>query len=345
MEISTPETRFRTVFHICESKSLRLCELLRAHPTVSCARLVKTDLVLIESTLSTTAWMRYIQSCFLHRHVTRVYRVDGSVDDKTRITEMVVERNNESLVYRVQAYPKAMEEFAKESFPLTIELHPKNFTEVLHLVRITDRQIFYGFQPREEFYHQETPKVDSSLTICRAASKLEEIIERDMISIEKSFKALDIGASPGGWTNILSHHASMVVAVDPADLDPSVLKENVLHVPKKLEECTSELSTHGPFDVVVCDANREPTRFAQWLVLVCPFIQDGGKVVMTLKMQSIFKTNKSGTMTVDQKKLDSVIGLFEEILEDIQITWLFANTTHERTLVGRKKGLKSMNVD
>ena len=70
----------------------------------------------------------------------------------------------------------------------------------------------------------------------RAETKLREILARFEISLPADARALDIGASPGGWTKVLAEHATEVVAVDPGMLDPSVTAlPNVRHLVMRSE--------------------------------------------------------------------------------------------------------------
>lgn len=48
--------------------------------------------------------------------------------------------------------------------------------------------------------------------------------------------ALDIGASPGGWTAFLAEKFDKVIAVDPGALDETVLaRPNVTHIKSRLD--------------------------------------------------------------------------------------------------------------
>lgn len=52
----------------------------------------------------------------------------------------------------------------------------------------------------------------------------------------REWTVLDIGAAPGGWTSFLSNQVKKVIAVDPAEMDPIVLKnENVIQLKKNFE--------------------------------------------------------------------------------------------------------------
>jgi hypothetical protein len=69
---------------------------------------------------------------------------------------------------------------------------------------------------------------------------------------------LDLGASPGGWTQVLVHKFGIekVAAVDPGLLAKRITNlPGVTHVHSQMETAGAELKSHGPYSVVVCDAS------------------------------------------------------------------------------------------
>lgn len=75
---------------------------------------------------------------------------------------------------------------------------------------------------------------------------------------QRRLKAIDIGASPGGWSYALAMKGVEVLAVDPGEL--RVRHSLVKHVKCKLEDdqAKAEMDNIGPFDIVVCDFNQMP---------------------------------------------------------------------------------------
>lgn len=107
---------------------------------------------------------------------------------------------------------------------------------------------------------------------------------------------LDLGASPGGWTQILLHDVglSTVVCVDPAVMAQRVLRHpGVRHVPHRLQDwrrCQTE--RHGTaFSAVVCDASvLWSTLLDDLSTHVVPFTRWTLPVVLVLTCKLPFRT-------------------------------------------------------
>ncbi|KAL6076970.1 FtsJ domain-containing protein [Balamuthia mandrillaris] len=124
---------------------------------------------------------------------------------------------------------------------------------------------YYGLVSRQQFWSVETAIHSIPMNrLTRAHFKLREALERMKEPLElpinikkeyfhqrksgegggvmvqqdweKRFIAVDVGASPGGWTQYLSTFASLVIAVDPAALRINPLPPNVVHLQMKSEE-------------------------------------------------------------------------------------------------------------
>lgn len=65
--------------------------------------------------------------------------------------------------------------------------------------------------------------------ISRSEFKLEELYRTTDLPLPASGTAIDLGASPGGWTRILRQRGLQVWAIDPADLDPRVVSDPGVH--------------------------------------------------------------------------------------------------------------------
>ena len=119
----------------------------------------------------------------------------------------------------------------------------------------------------------------------RAELKLREALERFDIALEPSWRALDVGAAPGGWTKVLAETVAEVIAVDPAELDPTVAAlPNVRHLRCRAEALDAE--SLGPLDLVVNDMNIDGADSAEVLCTLAPLLRPGAAAVMTVKFTS-----------------------------------------------------------
>lgn len=119
--------------------------------------------------------------------------------------------------------------------------------------------------------------------ICRAEHKLEEAIDLwDLAASLRGADALDIGASPGGWSWVLAQGGARVTAVDPGELDRRVTAHSaVTHLRVRAET----LAFDGPrFDCVVNDMNVDPPLAAEVLLQARRWLRAGGRCVSTLKL-------------------------------------------------------------
>lgn len=123
----------------------------------------------------------------------------------------------------------------------------------------------------------------ASPVICRAEHKLEEAIDLwDLAPSLDGAQALDIGASPGGWSWVLANAAARVTAVDPGELDPRVAAHDaVTHLRVRAESLQFD---EPQFDWVVNDMNVDPPLAAEVLLQVRPWLREGGRSVTTLKL-------------------------------------------------------------
>jgi 23S rRNA U2552 (ribose-2'-O)-methylase RlmE/FtsJ len=101
--------------------------------------------------------------------------------------------------------------------------------------------------------------------------------------------AIDLGAAPGAWTQVLAEQTSdLVIAVDPAELSDACLAlANVVHV-KCVSRIAGEVITRlldsRPVDIIVCDMNMLPHRAADCVEPLLQYLVPGGYLIMTCKL-------------------------------------------------------------
>ena len=151
--------------------------------------------------------------------------------------------------------------------------------------------------------------------------------------------AVDVGASPGGWTHQLAKDMETVIAIDPAELHESVLElENVHHVQKPSQNAAGDLEKilgDRNISLLTCDANRHPSFVAEMLAPVVKYVKPGGLMVITLKYS--FKGRKKHKSSESMEELKESFLKFGYELDHMRTVWLLSNTAYEKTVLCRKK--------
>ncbi|MCQ6560156.1 SAM-dependent methyltransferase [Paenibacillus mendelii] len=118
--------------------------------------------------------------------------------------------------------------------------------------------------------------------ISRAKFKLLEAERAFKLHFADFREALDIGAAPGGWTNLLLERGLYVTAVDPANLHPSLKNHPRLTYWKKN---ASEVKLKpGTFNLLVCDMSWSPMQMCKLLLDLHEVLQGGGTAIVTVKL-------------------------------------------------------------
>ena len=171
--------------------------------------------------------------------------------------------------------------------------------------------------------------------VSRASWKLVEVFRRrpsfhpSTFKFQRPFIAVDIGASPGGWSYELASmpQCGKVYAVDPGALTPPI-PGNVVHLAQKIEDCTEEFKTQGvKFDCVVCDMNASPRMTVESFLGLKETIRSGAVVVLTFK-------NFVGGRKAFAKALEEALVLLDGVIVGQNILRLMSGGQEERTLVG-----------
>lgn len=149
---------------------------------------------------------------------------------------------------------------------------------------------------------------------CRAYYKMSEVVESVLPSLGWELRdlsssdalAMDVGASPGGWSQYLAEAGfSKVLAVDPGELQDSVLKDSrICHlqclvedplVGTTLGELVKDPATpYKSLRIIVCDVNFAPWLAAKTLAKYCfPWLEGFG--VCTCSNLSPSSSSSSGS--------------------------------------------------
>lgn len=161
--------------------------------------------------------------------------------------------------------------------------------------------------------------------ISRSEFKLEELFRVQQPNLPKGGVAIDLGASPGGWTRILRQYDFTVWAVDPGQLDRRLASDPGIHHVKM---------TAGPFlrmtdvmaDLIVNDMRMDPDLSTRTMLEAAARLKPGGMMIQTLKVTPHHPARLVGFA-------------LESLSEAYDIEWAgqLQHNRNEVTVVGRKR--------
>ena len=167
---------------------------------------------------------------------------------------------------------------------------------------------------RKKDYYYRKAKKDNYRS--RAAYKLQQIDERCFV-LKPGYAVLDMGACPGGWSQVASElvgSEGIVIAVDLKMMDPvpgvTFIKGDV-RKPEVIDEIRAELNASGAtkFDVIVSDMSpnisgnydMDQARSVELCEVVLStadlMLRPGGKVLMKVFEGDLFKELKAKVKT------------------------------------------------
>ena len=265
---------------------------------------------------------------------------------------------------RLKVFPPRLQQELLLSLPTTISLSsssmnnakksiawdPKNALVFLNVVEILPSSQFHpgihaiGISrtaPNPDPSNLDNQITKPSVIICRAQSKLQEVWTRypyPLPSGKDTLKALDVGASPGGWTWFMASRVKHVTSIDPGALDPQVLAlENVSHISKRIEDyLDDEKNENGDddskkVDIWVSDMCLQRMEAqVDWLLKAkeCGVVGSGTFFVLTLKC--ILGHSKHSYDPQVKAQVDRLKG----VANLVHSLHLMANKAGERTIMG-----------
>ncbi len=306
MTNSLPETALATVAEpFLDTAISALQELLPA----SFIDVVGPETVLVTQVPDFSAFSKLCSSQVPYvRHLARpVIAVASS--DETELANALAECIDPKVErYSLQAW-KASEHVAEkaehvraETFKLLIEKFPET-----RFVRSKAEQTLGVCLAEDSTYICVTPSVEAlsdwpagrirlakrKEQISRSEFKLEELANcypAVFTSASEQSTAVDLGASPGGWTRILRSKGFAVNAVDPGLLDPQIEADrHVAYYRMTAEDFFAMKATQAqketsPFDLIVNDMRMDPQDSVQLVVEAADFLKPAGYVILTLKI-------------------------------------------------------------
>lgn len=124
--------------------------------------------------------------------------------------------------------------------------------------------------------------------ICRAEFKLEEafqVFQPRLPSTEnRPVQALDLGASPGGWTHFLVRRGICVDAVDPAQMDAAVIKNPLVRHYPMTAQAFAKAYPEKKYDIILDDMKMDTNETVDIVVEMSRQLRSGGFAILTLKL-------------------------------------------------------------
>ena len=118
--------------------------------------------------------------------------------------------------------------------------------------------------------------------VSRSARKLEEAFRVfDLPPVAPGGRAIDLGAAPGGWTQLLLNRGLRVVAVDTGELAAELRGAAGLQVLRGPAQRVPLPA--GPVDLLTCDLSWDPVRAARCALRFRPLLRPGATAVVTVK--------------------------------------------------------------
>ncbi len=136
--------------------------------------------------------------------------------------------------------------------------------------------------------------------VSRAEFKLLEAISVFGLELPTEGKALDIGASPGGWSRVLADLGLQVDAVDPGDLDPRLqANKKITHIRRRIQEYRTSTKE---FVVIVNDMKMDARDSIEVMLSFASRLSSHGVSVITLKMPKASDARVTLNMLEDDLK-------------------------------------------
>lgn len=170
--------------------------------------------------------------------------------------------------------------------------------------------------------------------VSRAEFKLLEAMSVFGIELPHTGRALDIGASPGGWTRLLAEQGLQVDAVDPGDLDARICHDRLItHYRQRIQIYSPGTKR---FSAIVNDMKMDARDSIEIMLRFADTLRPDGIAVMTLKMPKL-----TGAPAVAKQKLEMLqadLGRLASGFDVIGARQLYHNRS-EVTVAMRSYGL------
>ncbi len=209
-------------------------------------------------------------------------RVSGVCLGKFKLSELGTERAWAYPVHSKLELPVSLKALSDQS------LFKKG--ETVRLIVMAGADEFWVCSYVLKSHHFQTPGETSSIlpreVPSRAYYKIAEAYEAFDLPFEQQETVLELGSAPGGASLFLLEQDLKILGVDPADMDPAILKRiNFKQLRKPFETLAPE-DFRSDVDWIISDINLPPTVVLKEVFRLLTFLGPRG-LILTLKMNDL----------------------------------------------------------
>ncbi len=209
-------------------------------------------------------------------------RVSGLCHGKFKLSELGSERAWAYPVHSKLVLPAELQALSQQS------LFKKG--ETVRLIVMAGADEFWVCSYTLRSHHFQTPGEVSSIlerdVPSRAYYKIAEAYEAFDLPFEQQETILELGSAPGGASLFLLEQDLKVLGVDPAEMDPAILKNINFKQLRKPFETLTEADFRSGVDWIISDINLPPTVVLREVFRLLTFLEPRGLLV-TLKMNDL----------------------------------------------------------
>lgn len=245
--------------------------------------------------------------------------------------ESKVSQNTELGTFSIQFSGKVIQEIREklEDYLLKkgLKLEIKYPEKIVTVLNYEDKLLYGVATPVENLsrwangmahYKQEDWEVSRSMY------KLIEAFETFDVVPMGGMKALDLGASPGGWTSVLLRRGMRVTSVDTGDMNPGLSSYKTMEY-IKANAAEIELGEKS-YDMLLSDMSWNPMQAAKTVARAAKWLKTDGIAIVTVKL-----LNDKITKTINEVKK-----VYSDTFEVLGCKQLFHNR-EEVTLYMKRK--------